>query len=233
MPQGEELKKYVSKLRARSLVYKERRGQLQEMQAELGVLSRTLDILKNENFQLAEALETKDLDSETHHKDFKNIPDNKQDLIVSCKELAKKVNNKKADTAMARQELQNIKTNLEELSKKHERAKEIYDSSVSNFAAEIKKLENEVKQMEAQIATEEERWKEITKDIENKEDIMQRLNDDHAYGDERKTQKDILEEKIAEQKNIKKQLAEELQKIMSEKVTKTIYVPKYYKKNIW
>lgn len=43
---GEEFKRYVTKLRARSSVYKRQRAELAQVKAEGGVLARTLDILK-------------------------------------------------------------------------------------------------------------------------------------------------------------------------------------------
>lgn len=46
MLRGEEFKRYVTKLRARSSVYKRNRADLAQLKAEGGVLARTLDILK-------------------------------------------------------------------------------------------------------------------------------------------------------------------------------------------
>jgi hypothetical protein len=43
---GEEFKRYVTKLRGRSSVYKRSRAELAGMKAEAGVLARTLDILR-------------------------------------------------------------------------------------------------------------------------------------------------------------------------------------------
>lgn len=43
---GDEFKRYVSKLRARSSLYKRHRAELAQLKAEGGVLARTLDILK-------------------------------------------------------------------------------------------------------------------------------------------------------------------------------------------
>lgn len=220
MPQGEELKKFVSKLRARSVVYKERRAQLHEVQAELGVLTRTLDIMKQENFSLLEALQNKDSENNDEVQDDKNIPDTTQGLTQSCRDLAKQLNNKKAEANLIRQELQTFKSKMEELSKDHERAKEVYDSSMSNFTAEIKKLEGEVKEMEKQIENEEETWKTIKKDIERKEDIMQKLTEDISqFGEGKKTQKDLLSEQITMEDDVRKELATEMQKTMAEKVS--------------
>ena len=44
-PQGEELKKYVARLKTRSTLYKQCRSELSGLKAENGVLSRTIEIL--------------------------------------------------------------------------------------------------------------------------------------------------------------------------------------------
>lgn len=50
---GEEFKRYVTKLRARSSIYKRYRAELSQLKAEGGVLARTLDILKARLSELA------------------------------------------------------------------------------------------------------------------------------------------------------------------------------------
>lgn len=46
VPKGEELKKYVARLKTKSLLYKKCRGELSGLRAEAGVLSRTLSIIE-------------------------------------------------------------------------------------------------------------------------------------------------------------------------------------------
>lgn len=43
---GEEFKRYVTKLRGRSSVYKRNRAELSALKAEAGVLTRTVEILR-------------------------------------------------------------------------------------------------------------------------------------------------------------------------------------------
>lgn len=123
MPQGDELKRFVSKLRARSVVYKEHRAQLLEFQAEVGVLKRTQDILLQQNFSLAEALQNRDSNKEA--TETETVPDTVGDLTKACKDLSVQINSNKADIVLSRQQLQNLKTDMEELTKNHQRAKEV------------------------------------------------------------------------------------------------------------
>lgn len=53
---GEEFKRYVNKLRGKSSLYKMKRGELSDMRAEFGILSRTEEILKAKDAQLLEQL---------------------------------------------------------------------------------------------------------------------------------------------------------------------------------
>ena len=43
---GDDFKRFVSELRAKSNVYKERKAELSDLRAEFGVLSRTAEILQ-------------------------------------------------------------------------------------------------------------------------------------------------------------------------------------------
>lgn len=56
---GAELKEFVGKLREKNLLHREYRARLQSMTAELGVLTRTLDVLKSLDPGVEEALVNK------------------------------------------------------------------------------------------------------------------------------------------------------------------------------
>ena len=47
-PQGEELKRYVARLKTRSTLYKQCKAELSGLKAENGVLRRTLEILEHQ-----------------------------------------------------------------------------------------------------------------------------------------------------------------------------------------
>ncbi|GLV61264.1 hypothetical protein CBL_13846 [Carabus blaptoides fortunei] len=165
MPQGDELKRFVSKLRARSVVYKEHRALLLEFQAEVGI------------------------------------------------------NSNKADIVLSRQQLQNLKKDMEELTRNHQRAKEVFNSSISNLDVEIHKLETEVNDMEKVIENEETKWKNLKNDIEVKKEILNDIEGDTADSgkEKNKSQKYILSEKITEQESVKKSLELEMQQTIAEK----------------
>lgn len=54
---GEQFKAYVSDLRVKSTVYKQQRAELNDLKAEYGILSRTLEILRAQEDALGENLD--------------------------------------------------------------------------------------------------------------------------------------------------------------------------------
>lgn len=53
---GEEFKKYVNKLKGRSIIYKEQKAELSQLRNESNVLSRTIEILNSRGGKVCEAL---------------------------------------------------------------------------------------------------------------------------------------------------------------------------------
>lgn len=54
---GDQFKIYVSDLRVKSNIYKERRTELNDLKAEYGILSRTLEVLKGQQSVLSDQLD--------------------------------------------------------------------------------------------------------------------------------------------------------------------------------
>lgn len=54
---GDQFKIYVSDLRVKSNIYKERRTELNDLKAEYGILSRTLEVLKGQQSALSDQLD--------------------------------------------------------------------------------------------------------------------------------------------------------------------------------
>lgn len=53
---GEEFKKYVDRLKGRTVVYKQKRAELLALKSEHGILSRTLEILSSKEEEILKAL---------------------------------------------------------------------------------------------------------------------------------------------------------------------------------
>ncbi|VDO91262.1 unnamed protein product, partial [Schistosoma curassoni] len=47
-----QFQRYVAKLRSKNTIYKQKRAQLSELRAEKGILSRTVEILRNEENEM-------------------------------------------------------------------------------------------------------------------------------------------------------------------------------------
>ena len=65
---GEQFKSYVSDLRVKSNVYKQRRAELNDLKAEYGILSRTLEILRAQEGALSDSLDRITLETATNCK---------------------------------------------------------------------------------------------------------------------------------------------------------------------
>lgn len=122
MPQGEDLKNFVDRLRSQSIVYKERRSRLLELQAEAGVLARTRDILLSEEPALAHALQERANSAAASSKS--PLPGG--DIRHSCKQLLARNATLRADIAQVVTRLQDSKVSVEELRRRHQQQKEVF-----------------------------------------------------------------------------------------------------------
>ena len=61
MLRGEEFKAYIQKLRGKSSVYKIKKSELNELKSEMGILSRTKEILEGQNGKIEKQLVRKNL----------------------------------------------------------------------------------------------------------------------------------------------------------------------------
>lgn len=82
---GEQFKSYVSDLRVKSNVYKQRRAELNDLKAEYGILSRTLEILRAQEDALGENLDR--IETQQGVKGFRET-----------RELLERISDEKANT---------------------------------------------------------------------------------------------------------------------------------------
>ena len=82
---GEQFKSYVSDLRTKSNVYKQHRSELNDLKAEYGILSRTLEILRTQETSLTESLDR--IETQQGVKGFRET-----------RELLERISDEKANT---------------------------------------------------------------------------------------------------------------------------------------
>ena len=226
---GDEFKRYVNKLRGKSTIYKKKRLELSELQAEVGVLSRTEEILKSHE-QHAQAylsnLESKHgvsgfnatqdeiekvstLKSELDQQKGKTLEDMSQ-LVV---QLTNSIAEKKSSLAPIIKELRPLRQECQELTVTYDEKKGLYDTTAAGLESNMSKLEQEVKALCDAVVIEESRYHYIQANIDILEVQQQRVEREiKSYVSSESSTKSLRDQytqKIHEQENLGKALKEQ------------------------
>ncbi|KAJ3252094.1 Intraflagellar transport protein 81 [Chytriomyces hyalinus] len=239
---GDDFKKYVSELRGKSNIYKIKRSELSEMQAEFGILQRTEQILHareksmstnlselerrsgipnfhNDRETLEKVSERKGEVDQAKGKTLQEI----SDIIAS---LVSNINNKKSVLAPVINELRKLRVVASDLEADYVERKRHYDAMMVGLDSEAVKLEQEVKGYRQDIAIDQSRYHYLNMAI-GLIDISQEkvLHEMKSYigGDEAieaqqkargfKTYRDVYNKRIVEQENMGKSLREHQKEI--------------------
>ena len=82
---GDDFKRYVNSLRGKSTTYKKKRGELSDLRAEFGVLSRTVEILRGRGQVILQTLAN--LESEKGITGFRDTQDNLERVAATKADL--------------------------------------------------------------------------------------------------------------------------------------------------
>eukprot|EP00094_Tigriopus_californicus_P013448 TCALIF_13008-PA protein Name:"Similar to Ift81 Intraflagellar transport protein 81 homolog (Mus musculus)" AED:0.03 eAED:0.03 QI:0/1/0.5/1/1/1/2/161/727 len=164
---GDDFKKYVSSLRSKSTVYKQRRAVFSELKAEYGILSRTFEILNTNKEYLAQMLEK--VETEKGIQGFRHTQDTMEKLAVAkadlddqkgqtlddmsglVQELTMKISERKAQLAPIIKELRPLRQQCQELQTTYDEKKMHYDTLLLQLESGMTRLENEVKKIQDEI----------------------------------------------------------------------------------
>lgn len=164
---GDDFKKYVSALRSKSTVYKQRRAVISELKAEYGILSRTFEILNTNKDQLSQMLEK--VEMEKGIKGFRQTQETMEKLVVAkadlddqkgqtlddmsglVQELTMKISERKARLAPIIKELRPLRQQCQELQTTYDEKKMHYDTLLLQLESGMTRLENEVKKIQDDI----------------------------------------------------------------------------------
>jgi len=230
MLKGEEFKRYVNKLRGKSTVYKKKRMELSELQAEVGVLSRTEELLKSQEQQAQAYLSNLEaahgvsgfnaaqeemekvstLKSELDEQKGKTLEEMSQ-LVV---QLTNSIAEKKSSLAPIIKELRPLRQECQELTATYEEKKTVYETTAAGLDSNMSKLEQGAKALCEAVAIEDSRYHYIAANIEILEVEQKRLeNEIKSYvsseNNGKKSLRDQYTQKIHEQENAGKALKEE------------------------
>ncbi|XP_064615158.1 intraflagellar transport protein 81 homolog [Liolophura sinensis] len=227
---GEDFKRYVNKLRGKSTIYKKKRQELAEVRAETGVLSRTEEILKQQensiNQQLGVLEKKKGVAGyrETQEELEKvssvksEYDDMKGKTLEDMSEMVRQLNatiaRKKGALAPVIKELRPMRQRCQELTVLYEDKKAAYDTCSAGLESNRSKLEQEVRTLHEEVSAEESRYHYLNCMMAIIKIQKQKIDDEmKAYTssdpqEKRRTFREMYTKKIQEQENLGKGLRE-------------------------
>ncbi|XP_072180227.1 intraflagellar transport protein 81 homolog [Diadema setosum] len=246
---GDEFKRYVNKLRGKSTDYKKKRQELAELRAELGVLSRTEEILKQRDEQIQQRLaklEAKKGVSGYHdtQEELEKVSTIKSELdevkgrtLEDMSELVRKLNTsiaaKKADLAPIIKELRPLRQQAQELQIEYDEKKTAYDTKAAGLESNRSKLEQEVRAYREECSQEESRYHYLHCMLKMIEMQNQRVASEmKAYtsadqAEKKKAFRDQYTRKLQEQENLGKSLRDK------QKAVKESHGPSMKQMKMW
>ncbi|XP_018319351.1 intraflagellar transport protein 81 homolog isoform X2 [Agrilus planipennis] len=223
---GDELRSYVSKLRELSVTYKEKKTQLQGLFNELGIVSRTYEILNVIDPNIQKIVKEKE-EQDKSAEDTAVPAEDEHKLKTAVFQLAQEADRKQAEAKQIKEELANLKQEIQTVNEKYQNAKENFQRITGYAVDELEKLRKENDDFEEEIRKLEEKWKLLRREIDRKEELLLRLSedminsadDDNVDGDGKKepTQLEKLENKLHEKEKQKRELALKKQALHNKK----------------
>ncbi|RZF35553.1 hypothetical protein LSTR_LSTR014545 [Laodelphax striatellus] len=209
---GEDFKRYVSKLRQRSTVYKLHRSELAQLKAEGGVLARTMDILESKLADLEDV--GKGLDPSDASTDVKGHSLEQLSMLVS--QMHNQISIRKSQLAPLINDLRPLRDQVREMTESFEEQKKIYDRTSASLDSGLVKLEQEVRSLREERESAESQIALMDAKSNILDVRLQLLAEEIRLYVEKgstPTLRDKLTQKITEQERISRQLREEQSKV--------------------
>ncbi|KAM9391908.1 intraflagellar transport protein 81 homolog [Pholidichthys leucotaenia] len=228
---GDELKRLLVKLRSKGTVYKKKCHEITELKAEVGVLQRTEEILKQRQEAVQQKLQT--VEAEKGISGYSNtreelervsaikseLDEKKGKTLDDMSEMVKKMNwmfmDKKSALAPIIKELRSLRKRCQELSQEYVEKKAQYESCAAGLESNRSKLEQEVKALRDEMTQMENRYHYINFMSEIIDMQMQRAAEEmKAYvssdpQEKKKAIREVYIKNISEQELLGKKLREE------------------------
>ncbi|XP_057347848.1 intraflagellar transport protein 81 homolog isoform X3 [Manis pentadactyla] len=245
----QQFKRYVSKLRSKSTVFKKKHQIIAEFKAEFGVLQRTEELLKQRHENIQHQLQTiedkKGISGYSYTQEElervsalkTEVDEMKRQTLDDMSEMVKKLNSlvseKKSALAPVIKELRQLRQKCQELTQECDEKKSQYDSCAAGLESNRSKLEQEVRGLREECLQEESRYHYTNCMIKNLEVQLCRATDEmkaYVSSDQQEKRKAIREQytkNIAEQENLGKKLREE------QKAVRESHGPKMKQVKMW
>ncbi|XP_023383921.1 intraflagellar transport protein 81 homolog [Pteropus vampyrus] len=206
---GDEFKRYVSKLRSKSTVFKKKHQIIAEFKAEFGLLQRTEELLKQRHENIQHQLQT--IEEKKGISGYSYT----QEELERVSALKSEVDEMKGRTLDDMSEM--VITHFLvffELTQECDEKKAQYDSCAAGLESNRSKLEQEVRGLREECLQEESKYHYTNCMIKNLEVQLRRATDEmkaYVSSDQQEKRKAIREQytkNIAEQENLGKKLRE-------------------------
>lgn len=226
---GEEFKRYVNKLRGKSTLYKKKRLELSEIQAEIGVLSRTKEILQSKDEQtqaFLSNLEAKHGVSGFHNtkEELEKVSTIKseldeqkgktlEDISKMVVQLTNTIAQKKNSLAPIIVELRPLRQQCQEMTIEYDERKSVYETTAAGLESNISKLDQEVRGSHEDVLNLERKFHQLNAMIEITDLQMNRIEEEMKLyvlnNSTKKSYRDQYTQKIHEQEVLGKSLKEQ------------------------
>ncbi|CAH8680320.1 unnamed protein product [Schistosoma rodhaini] len=190
----DEFQRYVAKLRSKNTIYKQKRAQLSELRAEKGILSRTIEILRNEENEMKTSLDN----AESEHgissywetqtdlgkisEQMSMLNEHKgttlEEMSKIIQQLNNRINAKRTQLAPIIRELRHLRQRAQELSQIHIEKKSAYDALTAGQESQSIRLEQEVRTIREAEKNEESKFHYLTANLELLHIQQKRLQDE-------------------------------------------------------
>ncbi|XP_026980612.1 intraflagellar transport protein 81 homolog isoform X2 [Sagmatias obliquidens] len=226
----QQFKRYVSKLRSKSTVFKKKHQIIAEFKAEFGLLQRTEELLKQRHENIQHQLQTieekKGISGYSYTQEElervsalkSEVDEVKGRTLDDMSEMVKKLNSlvseKKSALAPVIKELRQLRQKCQELTQECDEKKSQYDSCAAGLESNRSKLEQEVRGLREECLQDESRYHYTNCMIKNLKVQLCRATDEmkaYVSSDQQEKRKAIREQytkNIAEQENLGKKLRE-------------------------
>ncbi|CAH8630420.1 unnamed protein product [Heterobilharzia americana] len=191
---ADDFQRYVTKLRSKNTIYKQKRAQLNELRAEKGILTRTVELLRSEESEAKKLLaETEseqgisgfwenqtNLGKVSEHMSLINEQKGAtlEEVSKIVQQLNSRINAKRAQLAPIIRELRPLRQRAQELSQLHVEKKSAHDALAAGQESQSVRLEQEVRGAREAEKVEESRFHYLSAVLETLHTQQHRLQEE-------------------------------------------------------
>lgn len=232
---GDEFKKYVTKLRSKSTLYKKKKQELSDLRAETGVLARTKEILEQREKSVSESLslleDQKGIGGfHSTQEELEKVSSVKaqldeekghtlEEMSTMVRRINARINEKKAHLAPVIKELRPLRQQCQDLKYEYDQKKSAYDSQSAGLESNLSKLEQEVQNLREEVSAEESRYHYLNAAVEILEEQQQSMSEElkiYVSSDSQERKKSLREQynkRIQEQESQAKMLRDQQKEV--------------------